>query len=368
MIRRSCAAILSVILCFGAAAAQEQTKVLNKTADEWIALLKNGKEVPHRRAALVALEVFGPKVNGVVAAVSEALEKDADALVRREAATLLGNMGQNAKDAAPALADALLRDKEPKVREAAARAFHGELIKFADGQLRALAEALNDSDQPTRSAAAEVLLKLGEKAAPVYASIHALAKDTSKDRFSRQYALKVLSRVGSDRLDAAEVLVAVLQNTKEPLALREEAADGLGRLTVVVDKVVPPLAEGLTDSEVAVRRAAAAALVRQGKDAKVAWPKIRGAFKDMDNAVRYQLLRLAGQLAKDSEEPILVLLEHARKDTNIENRLAAIQELGQLTEHADRIIRELETMANTDTEAAIRNAAEVSLKKLKEAP
>ena len=365
---RSCVVLLSLsVLAPGAAFAQSPpppTKVLNKTADEWIAILKDHKEPRFRRASLIALGVFGPKTSGVLPAVIEALEKDADPQVRTDAAALLGRMGPDAKLAVPALADALLTDKDATVREASARALGGDLNKFADEQLRALVEALGDKSDGTRTAAAEALMKLGDKAAPVYASILALAKDGSKDRFSRQYALKMVSRLGPDRHDAAEVLAAVLVDKKTATPLREEAADGLGRLTVAVTLVIPPLADSLSDPAVEVRRAAAVALVRQKQDAKLAWPKVQAAIKDGDPAVRYQLIRVAGNLAKESPESIVLLVDEAKKDANVENRLAAIQELGQLSPYATQIGPVLTELATNDNEASIRAAAEAALKKL----
>jgi HEAT repeat protein len=362
---RTCVLLASlVVLSQSAAFAQPPTKVLEKTADEWIVILKEHKTVKFRRASLIALGVFGPKTSGVLPAVIEALEKDADPQVRTDAATLLGKMGVDAKLAVPTLADALLKDKEASVREASARALGGELNKFADEQLRTLVEALGDTSEGTRIAAAEALVKLGEKASPVYASILALAKDGTKDRFSRQYALKMISRLGPDRHDAAEVLAQVLADKKQAVQLREEAADGLGRLTVAVMLVIPPLADGLTDPALEVRRASAAALVRQKTDAKLAWPKVQTAMKDSDQAVRYQLIRVAGNLARESPESIVLLVEAARKDANAENRLAAIQELGQLSAYATQIGPVLTEISTNDTEAAIRAAADAALKKL----
>ena len=318
-----------------------------------------------RRAALIAIEVFGAKAPGVLNALIEALEKDDAPLIRSESAMLLGRMGADAKSTVSALGDALVRDKSEIVRAAAGRALCGKLNDYADGQLRALTDALTDRDEATRSAAAEALLKLGEKAAPAFASILAVARDAAKDRFSRLYALKMISRLGPDRTDAAEALVAVLKNRKELTSLREEAADGLGRMTVAIEKVIPPLSEGLSDPAPEVRRASAAALVRQGPDAKTAWPKVRIGLKDSDQAVRYQLVRLSGVLARGGEEPVTALLEVAHKDANIENRLAAIQELGQLPNHVARTERELESIAGTDIDTAVRNAADAALKKLR---
>src|SRR5438046_133819 len=69
---------------------QTPDKIQGKTAAEWIETLKSHKDVRFRRAALIVLEVYGPRSEGVLPAVTGALEADADAQVRREAAMLLG--------------------------------------------------------------------------------------------------------------------------------------------------------------------------------------------------------------------------------------------------------------------------------------
>jgi HEAT repeat protein len=359
-------ALGAAVLLGGSANAQkEPDRVLGKTAEDWLKILKEHKETRFRRAALIALEVFGPRSTGVLPAITEALEKDADPEVRREAAMLLGRMGPDAKGAVSVLGDVLLNDKSDKVREAAAQALAGKLNPFADEQTRALTEALSDKDAGTRAAAAEALLKMGEKSAPAYARLLELARDKNRDRFSRQYAIKIISRVGADRGDALEALTAILADVKEVVSLREDAADGLGRLTVAAEKVIPPLVDRLGDATVQVRRAAAAALAKQGKETMSAWPKIKESLKDRDQAVRYQLIRVTGQLAREEAEPINVLVQLAKKDANVENRLAALQELDQLqpfaiADHAE----EIRDLAENDANLAVRSAAEGVLKRI----
>lgn len=358
--------LIAVVLFAGAAAGQtKDDRVLGKTAEEWLKLLKEHKETRYRRAALIALEVFGPRSVGVLPAITEALEKDSEPEVRREAAMLLGRMGADAKGAVPVLGDVLLNDKSEKVREAAAQALAGKLNPFADEQTRALTEALSDKHDGTRAAAAEALLKMGEKSAPAYSRLLELARDKNRDRFSRQYALKIVSRVGAERDDAVEALTAILGDAKEATTLREEAADGLGRLTVAAEKVVEPLVSHLGDKQVEVRRAVAAALAKQGKEAAPAWPKVKEALKDKDQAVRYQLIRLTGQLAREEPEPAQELLRHAQKDSNVENRLAALQELEQLPQFTvGDLADQIRELAEGDANLAVRSAAEAVLKKI----
>lgn len=342
---------------------QAPDKIMGKTAAEWIDTLKSNQDVRFRRAALIVLEVYGPRKEGVLPAITGALETDADAQVRREAAMLLGRIGEEAKGSIFALGDALKKDKSELVREAAAQALGSKTLnKFADEQVPNLAEALNDTHAGTRAAAAEAILNLGDKAAPALPALTALAKDPKKDRFSRQFALKCLSRLATDDREIAQIFANILRDKSAPLTVREEAADGLGRSTVAAESVVPPLAELLNDSTPELRRAVAISLARQGKDADIAWPKIEEALKGPDQLVRYQLIRLTGQLAKMRGQAIDALIDRAKIDANVENRLAAIQELGDLP--GVDTVNTLELLVQNETNAAIRTAAEASLKKL----
>lgn len=367
MMRLLLACVLILAASSSESFAQTPDKIQGKSVSEWIDTLKTHKELKFRRVALIVLEVYGPRIDGVLPAVTEALERDPEPQIRREAAMLLGRMGPDAKGSIYALGDALRKDMAESVREAAAQALGGKSLNpFAVEQVMTLALALDDPHAGTRTAAAEAILKLGDKAAPAMPALIALAKDSKKDRFSRQYAMKCLGRLGADQRDVAALFIVTLRDKDSDLQLREEAADGLGRSTVAADYVIPPLAETLADPVVEVRRAAAAALAKQGKDAAVAWPKIAEGLKNPDQAVRYQLIRLSGQLAKTAPAPVAALIEHATKDQHVENRLAAIQELGQLGDTAPAsVLTSLSEIAENDTTAAVRTAAEMAAKMLR---
>jgi HEAT repeat protein len=358
--------LLVATFLFGFAAAssaQAPDKIMGKTAAEWVDTLKTHKDVRFRRAALIVLEVHGPRVEGVLPAITGALESDTEAQVRREAAMLLGRIGEEAKGSIFALGDALKKDKSELVREAAAQALGSKTLnKHAAEQVQSLAHALTDTHAGTRAAAAEAILKLGDKAAPALPALSTLAKDSSKDRFSRQFALKCLARLAADDRDVAQLFADILRDKSAPLAIREEAAEGLGRSTVAADRVLPPLADLLNDPAPEIRRAAAASLARQGKDAGIVWPKVDAALKGADQAVRYQMIRLCGQLGKANEKAVEALIERAKGDANVENRLAAIQELGDLPGAGVEAV--LDTLSKMDTIAAIREAADAALKKL----
>ncbi len=275
-------------------------------------------------------------------------------------------MGKDAKGAAGVLGEVLKRDKADLVREAAAVSLAGRLNDEAYTQVFTLAEAMKDPHAGTRSAAAEALKNMGEKAKPVLAQMNAVAQDPKADRFPRLFAIQTISRWGDD--GSLKALVAIVEDKATPLAIRQEAVDGIGRMGDKGAPAVAILATCLGEKEVELRRAAAQALGQVGYKAQEAWPAIKMAYADMDNGVRNQVIRLAGSVGKVQKEAILLLAQAAEKDANLENRLAALQELGRLEDSALDAMPLLTRLAAEDVRAAVREAARAAVKRIKEAP
>ena len=186
--------LLACITCL--IQAQEEDVVLGKKRSEWLKLLKESKNPKARQGSLLALAVIGPK-EGVVNGILEALSKDADANVRREAINVLTGMGKEAKGAVDALGEALQKDKSEIVREAAARS----LAKFgpqAESQVLILASALEDKHAGTRAAAAETLNELGEKARPALPKLLKVLSNKDSDHFTRTYAALILVKISDE--------------------------------------------------------------------------------------------------------------------------------------------------------------------------
>jgi HEAT repeat protein len=348
-------------VCF----AQEE-EVLGKKRTEWLAILKEHKEIKFRRAAVIALEVIGPRSKGVLDGLFEALEKDREPEVRREIALTLGRMGPEAKGAADILGDVLKRDKSDTVWESAALALAGKLNDQAQTQVMTLAAALKDSHPGTRAAAAEALKNLGEKAKLALPQLTAVAQDRKADRFPRLYAIQMISRWGDE--DTPKILVAILEDKDAAPAIRQAAIEGIGRWGDKAESAIPALAQALKERDVDLRRAAALALGKIGAKIAGVWPAIKEANHDADNAVRNQVIRLAGTLGKGRKEAVTLLAEAAEKDANLENRLAAVQELGQLEAAALDALPVLDRLAAEDVRASVREAARAALKRIKGTP
>ena len=185
-----------------------------KSASEWLTILKEHKEPKYRRAAVVVLGVMGPHVKGVLDGLFDAVQSDPDPEVRREIVLTLGKMGADAKGAAEALGDVLKRDKADTVREAAALSLAGKLNEQAFTQVLILAQAMKDPYAGTRAAAAEALKNLGEKAKLALPQITAVAQDKMADRFPRIYAIQMISKWSGD--GTLKVLVGIFDDTHAP--------------------------------------------------------------------------------------------------------------------------------------------------------
>ena len=367
-------AVLVALLLAPLVRSQQEDTVLNKTLGEWLKILRTEKDVKWRRASLIALEVYGPKKAGVVPGLLDALEKDAEPTIRRETASTLGRMGPDAKGAIDALAVALKNDKSEVVREAAARALGGRMATQSHSQVLILGAALGDAHAGTRTAAAETLRDLGEHARAVVPQLCEALADAKNDRFTRTYVAQVLGRLKEDADKSAGVLATVVIDAAAPVAVREAAADALGRLGA--DSAIGNLAMALSHkakdkkdktpetNPPEVRRAAALALAKFDDKAKGVWSVINAALRDPDSGVRYQVIRLAGRLGREVEEVVPNLVQIAAEDEVTENRLAAVQELGELGPVASRAVDGLSRLARDDTRSSVREAAQAALKKI----
>jgi len=359
---------VAVLLCLTLLVRADDETVLGRTRTEWLQLLRMARETKIRQAALLALKVLGPKMTGVTDGIIEALEKDTKPEVRRDAAEVLADMGADAKGAVDALADALKKDKDGSVREAAARGL-GRLAAQVDTQTFILAGALTDAHAGTRAAAAEALNALGDKARLALPQLVKVLVDKKADRIPRIYAARIVGRFGIEAKTTVPALASVCADREAPLKVREAAAESLGRLGTAAEETAEPLAKIVQAKEekAELRRAAVVALGKVGGKATLAWPALKVAIKDADSGLRYQAIRLAGNLAKEEKTIVAGLAEAAVKDENVENRLAAIQELGQLGNLAADSVPAL-VQLSSDSRGSIREAAYDALKKIKSAP
>lgn len=362
-------ASLVVGCMFLAGAEAQDLEILGKKTSDWLAILKNGKEVKLRRASLIALEAAGPRIKGVVDGVSKAVTGDDDADIRREAALTLGRMAPESKGGVPALAEALARDKEAKVREAAAQAMGGGLAEHSGDHVAVLARALKDSHVGTQNAAAEALKNIRGAARAVVKEMIDFSESPKSENVARRYTLQALSRLTAltpeDQESVLGSLVKVAKDGDVPSDVREAALEGLGYLKS--EKSLPGLMEGMKATDKELRRAAIRGLALLKDKAKDAWPAIQPALKDTDSFIRNQAIQVSGHIGKELPEAVKALILSAEKDGELENRITAIQALGELGKAGEPAVTTLETLAKNDVRLRVREAAGDAARKIKKA-
>ena len=257
---------------------------------------------------------------------------DSSADVRRSAAESLGRLGPPAASAAPTLVT-LLSDQQDSVCSYSQRA----LEKIGAGAVPALVPALTHHNVVIRKAAARIL---GHYGAGAKEAVPALAKALDdSDEFVLTGASSSLARIGTDGM--RPLLAAV--SHKNPVVRKAVAGVLGGHLEAA--GMGPALASALADSDVEVRRAAAASLAQhagRGLDAFVKWtpeqikahedllPTILKAADDADANVRSsvaQALVLAGQ-KKESTVPALAKLLLTDRESFV--RQSAAKTLGRV--------------------------------------
>jgi HEAT repeat protein len=251
-----------------------------------------------------------------------------EAQVRTQAALALGEMGPDAQRAIPDLYKAL-KDKEESVARQALQALRAIGTATRD-DVPMLIGGLRDDNLRVRSYAVEALGKLGPEARPAVPKLAELLKAKEIDPEMRQQAAKCLGQIGPA---AATQGVPVLSEAlKDPeAALREAAAEALGKLGVQGRAAVSSLLLLLDDKETTVRRTVLAALAQIGPDAKEVLPKLKPALKDADAEIRRGALAVLGRLGADAikDKEALAALKGALDEKDLcKNVLAALAQIG----------------------------------------
>jgi HEAT repeat protein len=190
---------------------------------------------------------------------------DADYGTSDAAADALVRIGP---DAVPLLLDARASSDVRLHRRAVA-----VLVRIGAPAAPGLVEALEKKPEEARVETA--LVRMGPAAAP--ALVEAL-----KDETKGKEAAHVLGLMGSRGAAAVPGLIGVLRDRQAPAAVREEAADALGKIGEPVADVVSALTAALKDDKEKVRYQAAEALRWMGPLAKEAMPALVAALKDED--------------------------------------------------------------------------------------
>jgi HEAT repeat protein len=381
-----CASLVSLHAASGQDAKKPQEKpkekeFLGKTIGEWIKILREDQDAKRRWAAVKVLDISEAASTTAFPAILNAIEKDKDASVRIEGINVIGRFDPKKRPAAiKAIVAAMQNDKDGAVREAAATTLGSiKLIesKAVDEFVNELTAALKDPHVGTRAAVAITLRNLGEGAKPAVSALLDAANDPKEAVSIRITAVHVVSRYGKDNSRTLPLLIRLAKEHENPVGLREIALDGLGRSGSDANEVNSVLTGNLREKNIELRKAASVSLGMLGTKAKAAWPAVKEnlAYQEEakggrlvpvqpDSSVRNHLIRLAGVLGKSSPEAVLVLLTVAKIDDSTENRIAAIQELGELGSLAKSALDQLNVIAQQDGRAAVRDAASKAVKNI----
>ncbi|CAJ1377036.1 unnamed protein product [Effrenium voratum] len=297
----------------------------------------------------------------------------------RLAAEALHSQGPLAAEHTTTLSSALL-DVDEDVRELAALTLLATGEASLPCQRRLMRTALNDNASHVQAAAICVLeLLSGQLAAADFAA--ELAAALESDRVSARWgALKALQALGADAVEPYAHQLALLLSD-DSWFVRSLATELLLELGPRgAENSQPVLVKALHNLDQEVRRTAAIALGKHGQVASCRAsalctrmlanrPGVKSNDPEVDLSERLDVktacMWALGQLHPDSVVPLLHHLDDGLFHRNSEYRLAATEALHNLGPAAVELRKDqLGTMASTDRDDRVREAAAVALKHL----
>jgi len=394
-----------VLLAVPAFAQDDETDktVFGKRASEWIKILRESNEVLQRRRALLALESAGPQTRKVFEEVGSALRLDKEAIVRQQAAGVLGRLGAKAQDrldkipvkaAVEALASSLSKERVVLVREAVATAL-GRIGPESKPALPMLGNALKDESVEVRSAAAEALPRIGSASKEVIKQIIDALRDSKGKEGLRIRAglLGAVQAIGRpEGLSAVPVLIEIFAEAEPPAASLDdrrkwaevhrqivETLGGLGDVAAL-DVLSKAFNEAMKTRDVDMARSAINALTQLGGDKGAIVEVLVSAVAPpsdqlQDRFVRCQAIHTLGQLGKDlgkHKTTTVDKLALCLSDKLSEVKLSAALALGELGpevvgDRAEKIVKDLQVLKKAP-EKPIAEAAEAAIARLEKKP
>ncbi|HKI37019.1 MAG TPA: HEAT repeat domain-containing protein [Gemmataceae bacterium] len=283
-------------------------------------MLAEEKDPKAQRSAACAIGQFGPDA----AEAREGLEKTLDhkdAAVRQNAAWALGRLKEKAGASGVNRLSAALRDADPVVRRDAAAALAEVGRPTAAPALRPLIECLaHEKEAVVRLVAVGSLVALaGPEDKEVAGDLRGLLAE--KDREVKRGAALALAKIGGTEAKAAlPVLLDALGD--DDATARELAAAALAQLGEAAAEAVPALGKALSDRSPEVRRNAALALTRVGPRAgEVVRPLVHALDVREPAKVRQFAAEALGHTRGDAAELVVPeLLPFIKNDRDSEVR------------------------------------------------
>lgn len=340
---------------------------------QWVDILKTSESPRQRVLAVTALGKLWtdskPKYQPGLEPIGRAIRVDPSPAVRIKAINVVAGFAPEDvnKFLADDLTQALESEKDAKVRRELAVTV-GVFPAVAGKGTRSLARYLKDPDAGTRAAAATALGRAGPTAKDAVPELLPLLKDT--DPTVRRAAAFALGRISVEDAAAAAELAKLLDVEKDP-AVRRETVVALGLLADRSGRVVQAVAGVLTDADIETRRAAIRTLARFGPAASpVADAILKAARTDKDREVRVAAVRAFAAALGPNLKGRAKDLYPSLDDTELEVRVTTIEALGAL---GNDLKDDTETLAAlrkrlSDPQAKAREAAAQAIKRIESPP
>ncbi|MDJ0714558.1 MAG: HEAT repeat domain-containing protein [Prochloraceae cyanobacterium] len=236
----------------------------------------------------------------------------------------------------------LLKEEDSVMRRYAASAL-GNLGIASESVLAALLERLKDKDYVVRRLTAEALGNLGIASDEVGNALLKLLKDDSSSSLVRGYAAQALGKLGIDSDEVLDALLKLLKHedysvTSMP-SLRCFAIEALGKLGIDSDEVLDTLLKLLEQDDYSMRRFTANALGRLGigSDTKVV-DALRKRLEDDDYLVRGFAAQALGRLGRGSDTKVVDVLLDGLEEEDFWVRGFAAEALGNLGKQSSEVL------------------------------
>jgi HEAT repeat protein len=356
-----------------AAAARSLSMIVHGDKDPEIGFVKaalasalGDRDPGARRAIAVALSGYRPEPGVVVPTLLE-FAKDGDAEARAESIMCLGFYARKSEPARLAVFDAM-GDPDLLTRLRAVNALDS-CAAFPDlapepllGMIvAALVKAADDESPIIRASAVRTLGGIANRTMVEIPRVIEALGDPDVD-VRLHAAISLAWRISSGKRSSSLVPALVLALKDRDARVRLASAVTLGRLGTVAEGALPALHASANDPEKSVREKIEQAITRIGNAGHNARKALEMGLADLGNAdpnVRASAASGLGSAGPGSAEAIPALVR-CLSDREADVRRAAAGALGQLGPEAAVALPSLATLAESDLDERVRQAATLS--------
>ncbi len=351
------------------------------------ALMKESNSVLRKRIIAILAEM-GPRAKAAIRAIQKFLRREPQADIRINALQAMIKIDSRALRIVKTIEKVILEDSNARVRRAALAAL-AELGSFARRSLKTVHRALLDDDDPevkqlsakiicqydhaaalwlskalespkqeTRLIAARSIGRLGHKAQRAKASLMKIIRKDPSPNVQAAAAL-ALEQVGGKATSIIPTLTSALMNGTN----QEENKKVALILSNLGPVALSSVAKGLMAPNPLTRIASAWALAKISPRSVSVRPALLYALDDLREKVRlYATIALGRMRGKATSEARAKIRELLLKDRSSSVRIAAARALGEMGELAKAEVEILNLARYRDSSARVRRAAAMAMK------